>query len=603
MTSMREHAVLFSGPDLAGSASDLLRREAAQGAALVALDSQAMAWAVREGLPCAFMDGWLDEDDFSRARREAPEFEAAWFAPRREAFTFDGLCWPEFDREVLYAYWLSACTAQVLAEGLARRGVRRLTVFRRDPPRPMLYFEPADTPALYWEKAFPGEVRSVVLPALETPDDSAAGGRDERPCDFLHGNVDLLRDRAALCLNPLEVFRLRRQIAEIAGAFGGRAVIVANTHLARDTGPIARETGLPVLGLGPAGRPAEDVAGRCRRGFEELLEVQSEPLRGMLRGNAAHFAALFRRWTWLQATREYWARAFRAAPPALVVVTSLSDSESQIPAEAAASLGVPSLCLPHGVGITRAVRPKSSVVPCLCQADRRVYLSSGIHEERLTGCLDLDTENEYAVDGAKALPRMEGRLNVLALMTATGRPGVLYPVIRHEAQARALRALAAPPPDLAGRLALTLKTHPGLPDLEIVEAAGPKVQALLAPLDLSLAGALASADLVLAVNYSGVGILHAAKAGKPLIQFWLDPDIGRSEPMLFADIYAPAGGMARSEGELWALMRRFLDEPGQAEAMRRRSDDFLRSLRLEESRTLRDIALALAGRKEQACAS
>jgi hypothetical protein len=154
MTSMREHAVLFSGPDLAGSASDLLRREAAQGAALVALDSQAMAWAVREGLPCAFMDGWLDEDDFSRARREAPEFEAAWFAPRREAFTFDGLCWPEFDREVLYAYWLSACTAQVLAEGLARRGVRRLTVFRRDPPRPMLYFEPADTPACIGRRPF-----------------------------------------------------------------------------------------------------------------------------------------------------------------------------------------------------------------------------------------------------------------------------------------------------------------------------------------------------------------------------------------------------------------------------------------------------------------
>lgn len=591
---MTTRAALFHGSDLVGPAPDLLRRAAADGQALLALDSQALAWAAREGLPHTGLEAWLDAGDLTRARRLAPEYEAAWFAPSRELFTFDGLCWPEFDREVLYAYWLSACTAHALCQGLARRGVRRLTVFRREPPRPMLYFEPADTASLYWQGAFPGQVECVVLddaaqPAM--PEASAA-----RPDFFLHDNTELLRGRAAICLNPLEVFRLGWHIGELRSVFGDHVVLVVNSHLARDVEPIARQTGLPVLGIGPAGKPSMDVAGLCQRGFAELLTTQAEPLCGMLRHNAAHFSALFRRWVWLQATREYWRRAFAAAPPALVAVSSLEDSESQLPAHAAARLGIPSICLPHGIGLTRSARPKADLVLHLGQADREAYLRSGIPATRLAGCQDLGIQNEYPVDESLAWTPAKGKLNVLALMAATGRPGVLYPAISPEAQVRALRALAAPPPDMAGRLHLSLKTHPGLPDLEIIEVAGPEVQALLTPLDLPLARALAAADLVVALNYTGVGVLHCAEAGKPLVQFWLDPDLGRADPFIYADLYAPAGHMTRSEDEFWNAVRRFLDEPGYAEALRQRARDFCRDFHAGERRSLREIAATVAGR-------
>ncbi len=588
-----QHAVLFHGTDLVGPAPDLLRRAAAEGQVLVALDSLALAWAAREGLPHTGMDQWLDEADLTRARRLAPEYEAAWFVPSREQFTFDGLCWPEFDREVLYAYWLSACTAHALSQGLARRGVRRLTVFRHEPPRPMLYFEPADTAALYWQGAFPGQVESVILPE---PEAQAAPERNAAPPDFfLHDNLELLRGRAAICLNPLEVFRLERHVAEIRAAFGENVALVVNSHLARDVEPIARKTGLPVLGMGPGGRPPVDVTGRCAQGFAQLLAVQAEPLRGMLRHNAAHFEALFRRWVWLEATRQYWRRAFAAAPPALVVVSSLEDSESQLPASAARDFGIPSICLPHGIGLTRAARPKADLVLHLGQADRQAYLRSGIPAQRLAGCSDLGIENEYPVDAGAAWTPAKGRLNVLALMAATGRPGVLYPVISHAAQLRALRTLAAPPPDLAPRLNLTLKTHPALPDLEIIEMAGPAAQALLAPLDLPLARALAAADLVVALNYAGVGVLHCAEAGKPLVHLWLDPDLGRAEPAPFADLYAPAGHMTRSEDEFWNAVRRVLDEPGFAEALRQRASGFCQDFHAGERRSLRVIAATAAG--------
>lgn len=594
-----QHAVLFHGTDLVGPAPDLLRRAATDGQALVALDSQALAWARRECLPHTGLEAWLDEGDLTQARHLAPEYETSWFAPSRELFTFDGLCWPEFDREVLYAYWLSACTAHVLSQGLARRGVRRLTVFRRDPPRPMLYFEPADTAALYLLGAFPGQVEGVVLSdSAQQPVPEAPATPDARPNFFLHDNTELLRGRAALCLNPLEVFRLGRHIAEIRAAFGENVVLVVNSHLARDVEPIAKKTGLPVLGMGPAGTPSVDVAGQCLRGFAKLLAAQAEPLCGMLRHNAAHFEALFRRWVWLEATRQYWQRAFAAAPPALVAVSSLEDSESQLPASAARDFGIPSICLPHGIGLTRAARPKADLVLHLGQADREAYLRSGISASRLAGCQDLGIENEYPVDAGAAWTPDKGKLNVLALMAATGRPGVLYPVISPEAQIRALRALAAPPADLAGRLHLSLKTHPGLPDLEIVEVAGPEAQALLVPLDLPLTRALAAADLVVALNYAGVCILHCAEAGKPLVQFWLDPDLGHAEPFPYADLYVPAGHMTRSEDEFWNAVRRFLDEPGFAEALRQRSSDFCRDFHAGERRSLREIAATAVGRED-----
>ncbi len=324
---MNTHAVLFHGTDLAGPGPQRLREDAAQGRTLVALDSQALAWTLREGLAATILDDWLDRDAQASARALAARLEAAWFEPARAASTFDGLCWPEFDREVLYAYWLSAATAHGLMEALAARGVRALTVFRCEPPRPMLYFEPADTAALYWAAAFPGQVESVILPE---PEAQAAPERNAAPPDFfLHDNLELLRGRAAICLNPREVFRLERHIAEIRAAFGENVALVVNSHLARDVEPIAQKTGLPVLGMGPGSRPAADVDGECRRGFAQLLATQAEPLCGMLWHNAAHFEALCRRWSWLEATRQYWRRAFAAAPPSLVVVSSLEDSDAE----------------------------------------------------------------------------------------------------------------------------------------------------------------------------------------------------------------------------------------------------------------------------------
>jgi hypothetical protein len=592
------HAALFHGTDLVGPAPDLLRRAAAQGQALVALDSQALAWAAREHLPHTGLEAWLNEAAQARALALAAELEVSWFEPARAAFTFHGLCWPEFDREVLYAYWLSAATAHGLMTALAERGLRRLTVFRREPPRPMLYFEPADTAALYWAAAFPGQVESVVLAEPQgaaTPPPAPDG--DAPPDFFLHDNAELLRGRAAICLNPLEVFRLGRHIRELRAAFGDHVALVVNSHLPEHIRPLAKQTGLSVLGLGPAGRPEEDVADRCAQAFNLLQALQPEPLRTMLAANAAHFAALFRRWVWLEATRGYWRRAFAHAPPALVAVSSLEDSESQLPASVAGELGIPSICLPHGIGLTRAARPKADLVLHLGQADREAYLRSGIPAKRLAGCQDLGIQNEYPVDECLAWIPAKGRLNVLALMAATGRPGVLYPAISTRAQVRALRAFAAPPPDLAGRLHLSLKTHPALPDLEIIEVAGPGPQALLAPLDLPLARALAAADLVVALNYTGVGVLHCADAGKPLLHFRLDPRMGRAEPYPYADLYDPAGHMTRSEDEFWNALRRFLDEPGYAEALRQRASDFCRDFHAGERRSLREIAADAAGRE------
>lgn len=596
---MTTSAALFFGTDLLGPAPELLRTLAAQGATLIPLDALALAWTLREGLPAVDWDRWLGEEGLAKARRLAPQYEAAWFAPAKRFFTFEGLCWPDFDREVLYAYWLSASVAQVLGEALAHSGVSKITVFRRDPPRPMLYMDPADTPATFWAGAFPGQVDSIVL--TDPQPESAAAATPAAPPDFfLHDNLHQLRGKAAVCINPLEFLRFKQHITDIRAGFADQVVLVVNSHLARDVDPIARETGLPVLGQGPAGKPSMDVEGLCGQGFAELLRAHTGPLHNILQHNSAHFAALFRRWVWLQATREYWRRAFTAARPALVVVSNLEDSESQLPAAVAAELGIPSLCLTHGIGMTRIVRPKADMMLHQGTVDRQIYLRSGIPAERLAACRDLAIKNEYPVDEVKQWTPAKDKLNILVILTPTGHPGILYPAISLKAQVRGLRALAAPPADLAERVAALLKPHPCWPEREIVELAGPKALALLAPPDLSLTHTLAAADLVVALNYSGVGTLHCAEAGKPLVQLWLDPDLGHADPFLFADLYAPAGHMARSEEEFWSAVRRFLDEPGYAEGLRQRAQNFCREFHAGERQSVREIAVCAAGRESAA---
>lgn len=594
--TQRPAATLFFGADLEGEAPGRIRAAAAAGERLIALDSAAMGWAARSGLPFTCLEDWLTPDALLEARLKPAKLETAWFAPRRELFTFDGLCLPEFDREALYAYWRTLSSAESLAQALAVGGIRQITVLRHDPPRPNIYFEPGDTHATYWEGVFPGTVRTLVTNAPQQGSSATLEGAHPlvpQPA-FLHEHPDLVRDRVAICINPFEVFRFNGHIQKIRAAFNGNVVIIANTHLAQHLDAITQSTGLPALGLGKAGQPRADVAGRCAQGFTELLEVHPPSLRDMLRHTVSHFEAVFRRWVWIQATREYWQRAFAAAPPRLVLVSSLTDSESQLPAVEAARARVPSVCLPHSAGLTRSMFPKSTWVLHCGAVDREAFLRSGIAKERLLGCSDLTVVHEYPVDEIKSLDRAPGRLKLLALMAPTGPRGMLCPVIHRGAQVQGLRCMAAPPSDLAGRIILTLKTHPGTPDVEIVETAGSGAMALLAPLDLPLDRALEEADLVVAMNYIGVAILHCAALGKPLVQLWLDPDVGRVDTLEFADLYLGAGELTRSPDAFWNAVRRFLDEPGYADALRRKSSEHHSATLGEAFPTLTERLLALA---------
>lgn len=554
-------AALFFGMDLLDGTMEVLSKASAAGHALIALDSSAIVWAARKGLPCSPLESWLRPGDLRKAKIRAAELEESWFLPARESFVINGLCWPEFDREALYAYWRTISVAEVLGEALYNRGVRRLTVFRRTPPRPMIYYDPADVHATHLEGTFKGTVECVVhrhappLPGAPCP--PAAD-----PTFFLHNNVGMLRGKTLICLNPFEVFRFAHHIETIKATFGSKAILVANTHLARDVTDISKTTRLPVLCLGPAGQPATDVTGQCRQGFARILDHGDAPSTVMLRSNAPHFDVLFRsRWPWLQATLDYWTRAFHAAPPALVVCSTLEDSESQIPAEAASRVGVPSLSLPHGIGMTRTIRPKTTTVLFHCEVDKEAYLRSGVAPERLIGCRDLLTKNEYPVNADQKSPRPSQGLSILVLTGPTCGQGLLYPFIDKNTQLQALRCLASPPADLARQVTLTIKPHPGLPDLEILEAAGPAVFSLSAPLDLPLGQALEAADLVIALNYIGIAILHCAKHGKPLLQFRLDSDVGCVEPLAFGEHYSGAGDVIDKESKLWPAIRRFRDDP------------------------------------------
>jgi len=251
--------------------------------------------------------------------------------------------------------------------------------------------------------------------------------------------------------------------------------------------------------------------------------------------------------------------------------------------------------------MTRTIRPKTTTVLFHCEVDKEAYLRSGVARERLVGCGDLLTMNEYPVSEDQKLPHPAQGMSVLVITGPTCGQGLLYPFIDKNTQLRALRCLASPPADLAKQVTLTIKPHPGLPDLEILEAAGPAVSRLSAPLDLPLGQALEAADLVISLNYIGIAILHCAEYGKPLLQFRLDPDVGSVEPLAFGERYSSAGDVIDKENDLWPAIRRFRDDPEYRESLLRRIRAYHAAVFSEKHSSLAEILQSMttaAGRED-----
>jgi hypothetical protein len=139
---------------------------------------------------------------------------------------------------------------------------------------------------------------------------------------------------------------------------------------------------------------------------------------------------------------------------------------------------------------------------------------------------------------------------------------------------RALKIVASVPEDLADKTEVWIKTHPHISDMEIIESAGNNVIPLLLPLKSDLHTALERADLVVGLNYRGTALIHAVKAGKPVIQLLTEwPALERRADFPY-HILEEGTTVARTAEEFWDLVRSFFGQPDTAHQMREKSRRF-----------------------------
>ncbi len=577
----------FFGADIGTERINILRHVASKGYTLLALDTPAIGIASEAKLPYTLMDDWLDSAGRFAARKNAAECEKGWFQSARESFTAEGICWPEFDHHAMHWFWLDATHALAMAEAFMSRGVRELRFLTSPLQRPAVSYSPSDICFSLWKARIPSIAKSYgttqrrtlrqliprrLRPALRQILYLLRGKYPEKHIRAFPPAAEF-KGKVVLALNEGEAYRFTHIAHQLGREF---AAVILEPEPAT-AASISAKWAVPVA----AGPPPDVVPGlgkRFLRGLRVLRKAAAgQPWQEPLEMLPFHFEYYCtQRWPQLAASLGFWTDSWKSVSPEAVIISSLMDGESQLPAQAARCLGIPAFSVPHGAGpgIPRYFVPIESVLYS-SRIQMRAIQRTGVSPDQLIACRDITVENEYPV---KPSPNAGGdkTWRVLALTESAGIAGCLAYSVSPSAQISAFRALNQVPADIEAHIGLRLKAHPIFSDRELFAAAGTGILAKLMPLNSELRSALRETDIVIAVNCASSSLVHTFREGKPVIFFWTDELIGKVEPNTNAELFLPGGTLVRSGEELWDLIRRFFTSPAFAEEMRLKSQQFSR---------------------------
>ena len=589
----------FFGADLERKGQEFLQQAYGEGYTLLALDASAIGMAATAKAPYTLIDDWLDSEAMFQAKQQAAKCERRWFEAARDEFSSDGICWPEFDREAMYWFWLDVTLASTFAEAFRARGGQDLRFFQHAVRRPALYYYRSDVCSALWKADLAGKAKAFELPrkSLRKPLRKPFWNRalrfswskvrkiarltTRRRNTLAIAHPSVLAGKVVLAFNPGEFHRFTPIIQQLSESFPRNVAAVILSPSQATANEIAAKWSIPVV-CGPSPAPVDPgLQEKFLRGYVKALDgAGGQPWQKPLESLQFHFEYYCKqRWPQLALSFRYWVGLWTQSRPKAVIVSSLEDGESQLPAEAARCCGIPTLSTPHGGGGARAaVVVVADYVLYSLSTQKGVYERAGVPIHRLIGCREVVVDNEYTVVSIDTHSK-QNSWRLLALTNPTCWPDHLAPRISPGAQLAALRALNNPPPDIAEQLSLRIKAHPNRrwSDSELFSAIGGGIAECVLPLNSELLSVLERTDLVVALNFLGSALLHALRTHKPVIFFWTDPLIGRVEPHVHADLFLPAGTLVRNPEEFWDLVRRFFTDPEVAEQMGLKAVEFCRN--------------------------
>jgi|GEM_PF-2605123 len=572
-----------------------------EGYVILAFDSKAISFAKKNNLPYVSLDNWINAETIYQCTVVANKFERSWYQNKALDFTHDGVCWPELDRDAMYFYWRVTTVASVFMESFLEKGGEDIHYLSFD-RLPSIFYYKSDT----WKtvidmylgkshvdmnsesnfdknllmskrvKELAGDIH--ILDPLVV--DSWGNDRAHRmyTTSSYSSKLDSFKRKALFALNPGELYRFMPVIKTMGKEFKGEVkiyLLVHNVNLAKEWRTKLQINVFP----GPVGQRINlQLQDQFFRAYQEIRNnSMGEPWNITLNVDY-HFEYYCKnRWPRLSSLLGSWRDIWTNEKPAAVIVSSLMDAESQLPALAANRLGIETFSIPHTQfpRIKNVQFSKNILYDFIPYKD--VLEKTGVAYDRLIACKEIVSSRPYPTHAKFENSISKSKLRILILVGNTragvsSADNVIIPNVLPTKHAEAINQLLHPPKEYDDMVEIKFKIHPLDPEYEIFDLADIDKEENLLPVETDLLAILDTFDVIVDLNYGGASaLLPCIKKKMPLL-FWWNGLLKQAD--YNAEVFLESGELITSAEDFWKIVSRILSDQQYLDSLVERGSKF-----------------------------
>lgn len=582
---MVEKLIIINGSDIEHLVSTNPEMFTEEGFYFCPVDRQAILFCLRNNYPYVCMDEWVKSEDIVRILDEALSLEKTWFISEKDAFTVNGICWPEFDRHAMDYFWNEVALCKKLAEIFVDKGLRDLVVFRDVGRKASVYDSPADIYPVLFQLLLRGKVNVTCIsknrPAGKLTDRLRAllqkARRLVRPSANpslsvrrITSTTDLLGRDILFTLNFGEYNRFLPFLRQLCDLYPARVACAMLYYSDANCEIVRNELSIPVLN-GPSYVAGDNPlhAADFSKPFDRVkgLSARQDGLSSVY-GLDFHFNwYLFKRWPGLQNAFLFWESLFRKLKPRYVIGSSLYDGETQLPLLAAKRQGIKTISIPHSGVTLHDNLICSDLILYNYPIQKLFWQDAGVASDRLKPCRNLLAENQYRASGVRQ-SEADDRKNILIVTEPLTKSTRLLEVGigQHINDQRILESI---PKELLNAFSVTIKLYPLGDTDEFVRAIAAIDSKATVINNGDLIVLLEKADLVIAIDCIGSVLIHILNYTKPFIYYSPEEDksAGRLKVRNIYKRLIEGSELVRTENEIWAKAKQFFEDPVKQQQM------------------------------------
>jgi hypothetical protein len=512
----------------------MVRNAISDGFQILALDIRTANRVRKLGHQVSFLEDWLSIEERVCVWRLGIELEKLWFD---EIYSQDPIL-NGFDARrdhiAMAGFWYEVALQHFLAESFLRKQIGILRIIRFQGYGAAFTQSESDTFGSLWENNIDKKICVQILRVtkpyslkeiLQKSPIRRLAKRIYAALSFTNRNTKIrAKTKFLFVLSKGELYYYEPIIRRILslGLESGDVVIVLTNVNQAEASKISRQTGLRTMS-GIAMNMLLKTAPPCFK-RNEIFKIKNDLVRNAYFGNQSHFEYFeTQRWPRLSETLEEYQFKILNMEVGVVIITNSEDQLSQLIGNAASVCKVPSVSLPHGIlAFTQRGLSSTKYFAVGNELARMLAIESGVKAERVVKLQNLDPTHEYLMEHIVA-PTTKFRILVLLdpIQGSNSTRVYAHPFIGYKEQIAALRAIL--PIVNNENCDVIIKTHPGWPELEVIEFADPHLVKYVCPSNTSLDHLVANVDLVISVNYAAAALVAVAKAALPTILFWKAP--------------------------------------------------------------------------------